>query len=169
VTLGRNWAKPGTPGCEHRIGGIEKSFDTGHISYDPENHQKMTDTRAAKIDGIAHDIPAQIVEQGNEGGKLAVVGWGSTFGPISEAVKAARKDGHDVSHIHIRYIHPFPANLGELLAGYDKILVPEMNTGQLKTVLRDRYLLDAKPLNKVSGQPFRIQEVLDAIVAELGE
>jgi len=165
-TLARNWPKPGVKGTEHRIGGIEKDFDTGHISYDADNHQRMTDTRKAKIDNIANDIPLQDVLQGEETGTLAVVGWGSTFGPISEAVKAARADGVKVSHIHIRHIHPFPRNLGALLAGYDKILVPEMNTGQLKTVLRDTYLIDAKPLNKVSGQPFKIQEVLDAILAE---
>ncbi len=168
ATLARNWAKPGTPGCEHRIGGIEKSYDTGHISYDPDNHQKMTDTREAKINGIANDVPAQTVDQGNENGNLVLVGWGSTYGPISQAVKAARAEGLDVSHVHIRYIHPFPANLGELLAGYDNVMVPEMNNGQLKTVLRDKYLLDAKPFNKVSGQPFKIQEILDAIRAEFG-
>lgn len=166
-TLARHWPKPGTPGTEHRIGGIEKDFNTGHISYDPANHQKMTDVRAAKVEGIADDIPPQDVDQGTEGGKLAVVGWGSTYGPISEAVKCARDEGLDVSHIHLRYISPFPANLEELLKGYDQILVPEMNAGQLKTVLRDKYLIDAKPLNKVSGQPFKIQEVLDAIRAEL--
>lgn len=166
-TLARNWPKPGTPGTEHRIGGIEKDFNTGHISYDPANHQKMTDVRHAKVEGIANDIPLQDVDQGTDGGKLAVVGWGSTYGPISEAVKCARDEGLDVSHIHLRYISPFPANLEELLKGYDQILVPEMNAGQLKTVLRDKYLIDAKPLNKVSGQPFKIQEVLDAIRAEL--
>jgi len=166
-TLARNWAIPGTTGTEHRIGGIEKDFDTGHISYDADNHQRMTDTRLAKIAGIARDIPAQEVEFGNASGKLAVVGWGSTFGPISEAVKVALAEGLDVAHIHIRYLNPFPANLGELLAGYDKILVPEMNAGQLKTVLRDTYLVDAKPLNKVSGLPFKIQEILDAIRSEM--
>jgi 2-oxoglutarate ferredoxin oxidoreductase subunit alpha len=166
-TLARNWPVPGVPGTEHRIGGIEKDFDSGHISYDPENHQKMTDTRLAKIDGIAKDIPAQGVEQGEAGSKLAVVGWGSTYGPISEAVKVAREEGLDVAHIHIRYLNPFPANLEELLKGYDKVIVPEMNAGQLKTVLRDRFLIDAKPLNKVSGLPFKIQEVLDAIRAEV--
>lgn len=169
TTLARHWPKPGVAGTEHRIGGIEKDFKTGHISYDPENHQKMTDVRAAKIDGIARDIPAQDVDQGEEGGTLAVVGWGSTYGPISEAVKAARAEGLNVSHVHIRYISPFPANLETLLKGYDKILVPEMNAGQLKTVLRDKYLIDAHPLNKISGQPFKIQEILDAIRAELAQ
>ena len=166
-TLARNWPVPGVAGTEHRIGGIEKDFDSGHISYDPDNHQKMTDTRINKIAGIANDIPAQGVELGEGSGKLAVVGWGSTYGPISEAVKVARADGLDVDHIHIRYLNPFPANLEELLKGYEKIIVPEMNAGQLKTVLRDKFLIDAKPLNKVSGLPFKIQEVLDAIRAEL--
>jgi len=166
-TLARNWAVPGTKGTEHRIGGIEKDFDTGHISYDAANHQRMTDARMGKIAGIAHDIPAQAVDQGEPVGKLAVVGWGSTYGPISEAVKVALADGLGVSHIHIRYLNPFPANLGDLLAGYDRIIVPEMNAGQLKTMLRDQFLVDAKPLNKVSGLPFKIQEILDAIRAEL--
>lgn len=167
ATLARNWGIPGVPGTEHRIGGIEKSFDTGHISYDADNHQKMTDTRFAKIDGIANDIPLQGVEQGAENGTLAVVGWGSTFGPISEAVKAARAEGLSVSHIHIKYLNPFPRNLGELLKGYDKVLVPEMNAGQLKTVLRDKFLIDAKPLNQVSGLPFKIVDILSAIRAEV--
>ncbi len=167
VTLARNWGIPGVPGTEHRIGGIEKSFDTGHISYDADNHQKMTDTRFAKIDGIANDIPLQGVEQGEESGTLAVVGWGSTFGPISEAVKAARAEGLSVSHIHIKYLNPFPRNLDKLLKGYDKVLVPEMNAGQLKTVLRDKFLIDAKPLNQVSGLPFKIVDILSAIRAEV--
>lgn len=162
-TLRRIWIKPGTPGLTHRIGGIEKSFDTGNIDYSPENHQKMTDTRKAKIDGIARHIPAQGVEAGNPSGELAVVGWGSTYGPIRQAVEICRARGADVAHIHIRHLWPFPANLGELLRGYRHVLVPEMNTGQLKTLLRDQYLVDAKPLNKVSGQPFRIAEIVAAI------
>ncbi len=166
-TLARVWAKPGTPGLEHRIGGIEKSYETGDISYEPENHQKMTDTRKAKIDGIARDIPAQTVELGNETGKLVVVGWGSTYGAIHQAVKRARQDKMDVSHIHIRHLWPLPANLGELLAGFDTVLVPEMNTGQLVLVLRSHFLMDARQLNKVSGQPFKIREIFDAIKASL--
>ncbi len=166
-TLARNWGIPGVKGTEHRVGGIEKSFDTGHISYEPANHQKMTDTRFAKIDGIANDIPLQAVDQGEDTGTLAVVGWGSTFGPISEAVKAARADGLNVSHIHIKYLNPFPRNLEKLLKGFDKVLVPEMNAGQLKTVLRDKFLIDAKPLNQVSGLPFKIEDILSAIRAEL--
>lgn len=167
-TLARNWAIPGTPGCEHRIGGIEKSFDTGHISYEPDNHQKMTDVRAAKIDGIANDIPLQIIEQGLAGASLGIVGWGSTYGPISRAVELAIKEGIDVAHVHIRYLNPMPTNLGELLSGFDQLLVPEMNNGQLKTVLRDRYLVELEPFNKVSGQPFTVEEILIAIRERAG-
>ncbi|WP_033073202.1 2-oxoacid:acceptor oxidoreductase subunit alpha [Sphingopyxis sp. MWB1] len=159
--LARPWVKPGTPGLLHRIGGIEKEVDSGHINYAPENHQAMTDIRKAKVDGVK--VPDQVVELGAEGGKLAIVGWGSTFGPIHQAVRRKRAEGADVSHIHIRHIWPMPANLGELLKSYDKVIVPEMNTGQLKTVLRDQYLVDARPLNKVSGQPFRIAEIEAAI------
>lgn len=166
-TLARVWAKVGTPGLEHRIGGIEKSFDSGHISYAPDNHQKMTDTRRAKIDGIAKDIPYQDVDFGPKTGRLAIVGWGSTYGPIARAVRVAGEHGHEVSHIHLKYINPLPENLGDLLAGFDQILVPEMNMGQLITVLRDHYLLHATPLNKVSGQPFKISEILQAIYNQL--
>ncbi len=167
-TLARNWAIPGTKGCEHRIGGIEKDYDTGHISYDADNHQKMTDVRADKISGIADDIADQIIEQGTANSPLAVVGWGSTFGPISEAVKIARSEGIDVAHVQIRHLFPFPANLGAMLGGFKHIVVPEMNKGQLKTVLRDVYLVDAEPLNKVSGMPFKIEEILDVIRARAG-
>ncbi|OHC98233.1 MAG: 2-oxoglutarate ferredoxin oxidoreductase subunit alpha [Sphingopyxis sp. RIFCSPHIGHO2_01_FULL_65_24] len=163
--LKRPWVKPGTPGLLHRIGGIEKELDTGHINYEASNHQAMTDIRKDKIDGIK--VPDQVVELGAEGGKLAVVGWGSTFGPIHQAVRRKRAEGADVSHIHIRHIWPLPANLGELLKSYDKVIVPEMNTGQLKTVLRDQYLVDAKPVNKVSGQPFTIAEIEAAIEGAL--
>jgi 2-oxoglutarate ferredoxin oxidoreductase subunit alpha len=165
--LARPWVKPGTPGLVHRIGGIEKEVDTGHINYSPANHQAMTDLRKAKVDGIANHIPEQEVCLGTAAGKLAVVGWGSTFGPIHQAVRRARAKGRDVSHIHVRHIWPLPKNLGELLRSYDRIIVPEMNTGQLKTVLRDQYLVDAKPVNKVSGQPFRIHEIEAAIEGAL--
>ena len=168
-SLARVWAKPGTPGLEHRVGGIEKSYETGNISYDPDNHQLMTDTRKAKIDGISANIPLQEVALGSSSGKLAIVGWGSTFGPIHQAVKRCRQDGLDVSHIHIRYLSPFPSNLQTLLSGYEKVLVPEMNTGQLVKMLRSDFLIDAKGLNKVSGQPFKIQEISNAIKAELAD
>lgn len=163
--LARPWVKPGTPGLLHRIGGIEKAVGTGNLDYSPANHQTMTDLRRDKVLGI--DVADQEVDQGVAGGKLVVVGWGSTYGPISQAVRRARGNGHDVSHIHIRHIWPLPKNFGALLGGYEHILVPEMNTGQLKTLLRDQYLLNAVPLNKVSGQPFKIAEIEAAIVRHL--
>ena len=162
-TLARPWATPGTPGLEHRIGGLEKDFDTGHISYDSANHQRMTEIRAAKINGIADDIPLQTVEEGDDKGEMAVVGWGSTFGPINRAVNALRDEGGKVSHIHIRHIWPLPKNLGDLLEGFDQVLVPELNKGQLSTVLRSQYLTNAQTLSKVSGQPFKISEIEAAI------
>lgn len=162
--LARPWVKPGTPGLLHRIGGIEKEVDTGHINYSPANHQAMTDLRQAKVNGVADSIPDQGCELGSAGGKLALVGWGSTYGPIYQAVSRARAKGLDVSHIHLRHIWPMPKNLGDLLKSFDRVIVPEMNTGQLKTVLRDQYLVDAQPLNKVSGQPFTIAEIEAAIL-----
>lgn len=166
-TLARVWSVPGTPGLEHRIGGIEKDYDTGNISYDPENHQRMTDLRTAKIKGIADDIPLQTVEDGADSGRLAVVGWGSTYGPISRAVSNLRGEGFEVSHIHIRHIWPMPKNLGDLLSRFDHVLVPEMNTGQLVTLLRSEYLLPVESFNKVSGQPFKITEIQSAIRSRL--
>jgi 2-oxoglutarate ferredoxin oxidoreductase subunit alpha len=163
-TLARVWAKPGTEGLEHRIGGIEKDYVTGDISYDSDNHQKMTDVRKAKIDGIAKFIPKQEVDQGNDSGKLVVVGWGSTYGAIYQSVKRCRAEGLDVSHVHVRYLFPLPENLGELLKGFDSVLVPEMNTGQFVDVIRSKFLIDAQRLNKVSGQPFKIGEVEAAII-----
>jgi 2-oxoglutarate ferredoxin oxidoreductase subunit alpha len=162
-TGARPWVKPGTPELEHRIGGIEKSFDTGHISYDPENHQKMTDARAAKIDNIAGDIPPQAVESGAESGRLAVVGWGSTYGPIARAVHNLQAEGVDVTHIHLRHLWPFPANLGDLLGGFEQILVPEMNNGQLVNILRAAYLVPAEGLNQINGKPFKIATIEAAI------
>ena len=167
-TLARPWVKPGTPGLEHRIGGLEKSYDSGHISYDPDNHHKMTMVRKEKIDNVANDIPLQEVAQGGESGQLAVVGWGSTFGPISGAVERVRERGLAVSHIHLRHLWPLPNNLGELLGHFDKVLVPEMNTGQLKTVLRDQYLVPAEGFNLVTGKPFKISEIENAIDEMLG-
>ncbi len=162
-TLARNWPIPGTPNLEHRIGGIEKSYETGNISYDAENHQRMTDVRKSKIDGIAKDIPKQEITRGDSKGDLAVIGWGSTFGPITRAVQKVRADGCQVSHIHIRHIWPLPENLESLLSNFKKIIVVEMNTGQLITVLRSEYLIAAKGLNKISGQPFKVSEIEAAI------
>ena len=164
-TLARVWAVPGTPGTQHRIGGIEKSYNSGNISYEPENHQKMTDVRKRKIDNIALDIAEQKVELGEDSGDLAVLGWGSTYGPINRAVQRVRAEGLKVSHIHLRHIWPLPRNLMALLNNFDKVLIPEMNTGQLITVIRSEYLIPALGLNKVSGQPFKVSEV-DAAIRE---
>ncbi len=162
-TLARVWPVPGTPGLEHRVGGLEKNFESGHISYDPDNHHKMTQVRANKIRGIANDIPEQEVELGSAGSTLAMVSWGSTYGAVNEAVRRARLAGKDVSHVHLRYMWPMPRNLGDLLATFDKVIVPELNYGQLVNVLRSEYLIPAVPLPKVAGKPFRVAEVLRAI------
>ena len=167
--LARPWIKPGTPGLEHRIGGIEKAPGSGNIDYSPGSHQEMTDARASKVNKVAESIPDQDICLGREGAKLAVVGWGSTFGPIHQAVRRSINRGLDVAHVHIRHIWPMPQNMSVLLKGFDHIIVPEMNTGQLKTVLRDQFLVDARPLNKVSGHPFRIAEIEAAIDAALGD
>jgi 2-oxoglutarate ferredoxin oxidoreductase subunit alpha len=161
--LARVWIRPGSAGLTHRIGGIEKNVGTGHIDYAPANHQAMTDIRADKVLGVADSIPGQEVCLGSAGAKLAVVGWGSTFGPIHQAVRRVRGRGLDVAHVHIRHIWPLPRNLGELLGSFERIIVPEMNKGQLKTLLRDQFLVDARPVNKVSGQPFKIAEIEAAI------
>lgn len=162
-TLGRPWVHAGMEGLAYRVGGIEKDFGTGDISYEAANHQKMTDLRFAKVASVAKFVPPQKVEQGPDHGPLAVVGWGSTHGPIWRAVEAARKDGLDVAQIHIRWLNPFPSNLAELLRGYGRVLVPEMNMGQLATLLRDRIEIPVESLTKVTGQPFKISEILEAI------
>ena len=162
--LVRSWAIPGTKGLEHRVGGLEKDQETGNVSYDPENHHKMVKIRAAKVDKIADYIPLQELESGSENSKLIVVGWGSTFGAIKTVVRELAVEGIDVAHTHIKYIQPMPNNLGEILSNYDKILVPEMNNGQLIKLIRDRYLVDAQPLNKIKGMPFEAQEIKSAIL-----
>jgi 2-oxoglutarate ferredoxin oxidoreductase subunit alpha len=154
----RPWALPGTPGLEHRIGGIEKQDVTGNVSYDPANHQHMVLTRAAKIAGIANDIPLQEVH-GDPEGDLLVVGWGGTYGAIHTAVDEARAKGQKVSSIHIRYLNPFPRNLGDILKKFRKVMAAELNMGQLKMLLRDRFLVDVVGLNKVAGQPFMVREI----------
>jgi 2-oxoglutarate ferredoxin oxidoreductase subunit alpha len=166
--LARPWIRPGTPGLEHRIGGIEKQPGTGNIDYSPAAHQEMSDTRAAKVLKVAETIPDQEVCLGREGARLAVVGWGSTFGPIHQAVRRCLNRGLDVAHVHIRHVWPMPANMAVLLRSFEHILVPEMNMGQMKTLLRDQFLVDARPLPKVSGHPFRIAEIEAAIEAALG-
>ena len=162
-TLARVWPIPGTPGLEHRVGGLEKNFESGHISYDPDNHHKMTQVRAGKILGIANDIPEQTVELGEEGSTLCMVSWGSTYGSVNEAVRRARTQGKDVSHVHLRYMWPMPRNLEALLKTFKKVIVPELNNGQLAHVLRAEYLIPAQSLPKVAGKPFRVGEVLRAI------
>ena len=161
-TLARPWVVPGTPGLEHRIGGIEKADITGNVSYDPENHQKMVELRAKKIAGIAESIPPLKV-YGKEKGDLLVVGWGSSYGAIASAVETVQKRGLSVSSIHLRYLNPFPKNLGHILSNFKKVLVPEMNLGQLLLLLRGRYLVDAVGLHKVQGRPFQIREIVRKI------
>ena len=162
--LVRSWAIPGTKGLEHRVGGLEKDQKTGNVSYDPENHHQMVKIRAAKVDKIADYIPPQELESGSENSKLIVVGWGSTYGAIKTAVRDLASEGIDVAHTQIKYIQPMPKNLGQILSNYDKILIPEMNNGQLIKLIRDRYLVDAKPLNKIKGMPFEAQEIKSAIL-----
>jgi 2-oxoglutarate ferredoxin oxidoreductase subunit alpha len=161
-TLARPWAKPGTPGLEHRIGGLEKAEVTGHVSYDPINHEEMVHLRADKISLMAQDIPPVDVV-GPEEGKLLVIGWGSTYGAISTAVEALQARGASVSHVHLRHLNPFPRNLEETLGRFEKVLVPELNAGQLLMILRAEYLVDATGYNKIQGQPFRVSELLDKI------
>ena len=160
---GRAWIKPGVKGFAHRVGGLEKDMHTGDISYDADNHQAMSELRARKVDSVAHFIPDQHIEQGPATGPLVVVGWGSTHGAIWRAVNQAREEGLDVAQIHLRYMNPLPKNLGSLLSGYERILLPEMNMGQCATLLRDKLEVDVVPLTKVSGQPFKISEILEGI------
>jgi 2-oxoglutarate ferredoxin oxidoreductase subunit alpha len=162
--LARPWAIPGTKGLEHRIGGIEKENETGNISYDPENHELMVKIRQQKVDNIANYIPLQTIDNGNSTGKLLVLGWGSTYGSIKTAIKEAIVEGYDVSHAHVKYLNPFPKNLGEVLKSFDKVLIPEMNNGQLIKVIRDKYFIDAQGLNKIKGMPFTSAEIKNKII-----
>ncbi len=167
-TLSRPWVVPGTPGCEHRIGGLEKEDVTGAVSYDAANHQRMVSLRRLKIEGISRDIPpAKAV--GPAQGDLLVVGWGSTYGAIAAAVDQVRQAGAQVAHLHLKYLNPFPANLGPLLANYRRVLVAENNMGQLRLLLRDQFLVDAVGLCKVDGRPFRVRDVQEHIEQLLGE
>lgn len=166
LDLVRPWIKPGTKGLEHRIGGLEKQDETGNVSYDALNHEKMIQLRAAKVKKIEEHIPLAKVDSGKEKGKLLILGWGSTYGAIKTAVRESITEGYDVSHIHLQYINPFPKNLGELLLGYDKILIPEMNSGQLLQLIRAKYLVPAVGLPKVQGLPYTTTELKEKI-AEL--
>ena len=160
--LVRPWVRAGTPGFEHRLGGLEKADVTGHVEYSPTNHQHMTNVRAAKIAGIANYIPEQEID-GPDSGKLLVVSWGGTYGAVRTAVRQFISRGEAVAHAHLRYLNPFPRNLGDLLNSYDKVLVPELNNGQLRLLLRNEFLVDAQGLNKVQGKPFLVGELVEHI------
>jgi 2-oxoglutarate ferredoxin oxidoreductase subunit alpha len=159
----RPWVVPGTAGLEHRIGGLEKQNITGNISYDAENHQLMVKIRQEKIDKIAQHIPEQQLDSGPEKGKVLVVGWGSTYGAIKSACRDLQEEGVDVSHAHLRYVRPFPRNLGNILRNFDKVLIPELNNGQLIKIIRDVYLVDAVGYNKIMGVPFTKAELMTVI------
>lgn len=161
--LVRPWVVPGTPGMEHRVGGLEKEDITGNISYDAENHQHMVKTRQAKVDRIADHIPLQTIDSGPDQGDVLVVGWGSTYGAIKSAVLALQAQGKSVSHVHIRHLRPFPSNLGEILRRFRKVLVPEINNGQLVKILRDQFMIDAQGYNKIKGVPITQSELIEAI------
>ncbi|MGN6530865.1 MAG: 2-oxoacid:acceptor oxidoreductase subunit alpha [Ginsengibacter sp.] len=161
--LVRAWAVPGFAGLEHRVGGLEKQNITGNVSYDPENHQLMVKIRQQKIDNIADYIPLQKIDNGPEKGKVLVIGWGSTFGAIKSAVAELTSEGHAVSHVHLRYVRPFPKNLGDIIMSFEKVLIPELNNGQLVKIIRDKYLVDAKGFNKIMGIPFTKTELVDEI------
>lgn len=167
VTLARPWAVPGTPGLEHRIGGLEKQDVTGNVNYEPLNHERMVRLRAAKVEAIASDIP-DAVPEGDPSGDLLIVAWGSTRGPITAALRTAREKGHRIGHLHLRHLNPLPKNLGEILTRYKEILVPEMNMGQLLWVLRAKYLVNAHGYNKIQGKPFKQLEIEHKIEELLG-
>ncbi|MBR2649581.1 MAG: 2-oxoacid:acceptor oxidoreductase subunit alpha [Sediminibacterium sp.] len=167
--LARPWAIPGTPGLEHRVGGLEKQDITGNISYDSDNHQHMVKTRQAKVDKIADYIPLQTIDSGPEKGKVLVLGWGSTYGAIKSAVLQLQAEGHAVSHAHLRYLRPFPRNLGDIIAGFEHVLIPEINNGQLIKIIRDQFLVDAKGYHKIMGVPITKGELVDAVTKLLAQ
>jgi 2-oxoglutarate/2-oxoacid ferredoxin oxidoreductase subunit alpha len=167
-TLARAWALPGTPGLEHRIGGLEKADGSGAVSYDPSNHERMVRLRQEKVDRITADIPPLIVDDPCGQARLLVVAWGSTYGPVAAACRALRSEGLAVAHTHLRHLNPLPADLGEVLSRYDKVLVPEMNLGQLSRLIRDRYLVDVVSHTKVAGTPFAVRELCEAIREVVG-
>lgn len=165
-TLARPWAVPGTPGCEHRVTGLERASNTGEISYDADNHQLMTDLRAAKVAKVADSIPPCVVD-GDDSGDLLVISWGSPYGPVSTAVHNCRRNGTSVSHLHLRHLNPFPNDLGEIIARFRRVLVPENNCGQLSLLLRAKYLVDAQGFNQVRGLPFKVRDLEAAIRSQL--
>jgi 2-oxoglutarate ferredoxin oxidoreductase subunit alpha len=166
--LVRSWAVPGTAGLEHRIGGLEKQNITGNVNYEPENHQLMVKIRQEKIDKIADYIPEQKLDSGQEKGKILVLGWGSTYGAIKSAVAELQARGESVSHAHLRYVRPFPRNLGEILKNFEKILIPEINNGQLIRIIRDLYMIDAMGYNKIMGIPITKTELVMKLEEMLG-
>jgi 2-oxoglutarate ferredoxin oxidoreductase subunit alpha len=161
--LSRPWAIPGTKGLEHRIGGLEKQNETGNISYDGDNHELMTHLRQEKVDRVADNIPLQSIDTGAETGDLLILGWGGTYGALKTATTILRGEGLNVSHAHVRYINPFPKNLGDILKNFKTVVVPELNNGQLVKIIRDKYFVDAIPYNKIQGQPFMSDEVVKKI------
>jgi 2-oxoglutarate ferredoxin oxidoreductase subunit alpha len=168
-TLARTWALPGTPGLMHRIGGLEKEDGSGNVSYDSDNHERMVHLRAAKVAGIAADIPPVLVEGDVDDAEILVLGWGSTWGAIDGAMGRVRARGRKVATAHLTHLNPFPTNLGEVLRRYPRVLIPEMNLGQLRMLVRSRYLVDAIGYNKVRGLPFKAEELADAIIGLLDE
>ncbi|CAF1620069.1 unnamed protein product [Adineta ricciae] len=158
--LVRPWAIPGTPGLEHRIGGLEKQNITGNVNYEPENHQLMVKIRQEKIDKIADHIPLQKLDSGHEKGKILILGWGSTYGSIKSACAELQSEGIEVSHAHLRYLRPFPKNLGDILRNFEQVLIPEINNGQLIKIIRDQFLVDAKGYNKIMGIPITRSEMI---------
>jgi 2-oxoglutarate ferredoxin oxidoreductase subunit alpha len=162
--LVREWAIPGMSGLEHRVGGLEKEAETGNVSYDSNNHEFMVKTRAQKVERIADFIPNQELDAGKENAKVLVLAWGSTYGAIKTAVKELLSEGYSVAHAHLRYINPFPKNLETLIQSYDKVLMPEINDGQLIKLIRDKYLIDAIPMNKIQGIPFEAREIKNRII-----
>ena len=167
VSLARPWAIPGTPGLEHRVGGLEKQDVTGNVNYEPLNHERMVRLRAEKVAAIVQEVP-DVVPAGDDSGDLLIVAWGSTHGPITAALKTEREKGHRIGHVHLRHLNPLPKNLGEVLSRYDKVLVPEMNLGQLVMILGAKYLVDAKGYNKIQGKPFKQSEIEHRIEEMLG-
>jgi 2-oxoglutarate ferredoxin oxidoreductase subunit alpha len=161
--LVRDWALPGTPGKEHRIGGLEKEVDTGNVSYDPENHEKMVKIRQAKIEKVAEHIPLQKIKNGKQEGDILILSWGSTYGVIKTAVNRCLEENISVGHAHLRYLNPLPKNLGEIISRFERVAIPEMNNGQLIKIIRDKYLVDAKGINKIKGIPFTTGEIYEAI------
>ena len=164
-TLSRSWAIPGVKGLEHRIGGLETEDVTGNVSYDPLNHDKMVRLRSKKVEVVSKDIP-DVVPYGDDTGDILIIGWGSTYGAIRTAVEKSREEGKSVSHIQLQYINPFPKNLGDVLLKYKKVIVPELNLGQLNSILRAKFLIDSIGLNKVQGKPFTVSEIYNKIIEE---